>query len=35
MEAKQYASNNQWITKKKSKEIKKYLQTNENEITTI
>ena len=27
--------NNQWITEETKEEIKKYLETNENEITTI
>lgn len=31
METKQYAINNQWVTEKIKEELKKYLETNENE----
>ena len=35
MEAKQYVTNNQWITEEIKEEIKTYLETNGNENTTI
>ena len=35
MEAKQYVTKQQWITKEIKEEIKKYLETNDNEHTTV
>ena len=34
MEAKQYATNNQWVTEEVKEETKKYPETNGNENTT-
>ena len=34
METKQHATKNQWVNEERKKEIKKYLETNDNEDTT-
>ena len=35
METKQHATKNQWVNEEIKKEIKKYLKTNDNEVSTI